>query len=613
LRTTGPGARWGEQERKPRFRGCGFGPLTFMGGITTVTGNVRVAGLRRIAPGLATLLDYHRGDLPHDLIAGLSVAAVALPVGIAYAELAGFAPVVGLYSSIFPLFAYALFGTSRQLIVGPDAATCALVAAAVAPLAGGDRNLYHALSIELAFFAGILCLCATFLKLGALADFLSRPILVGFLNGIALSIILGQLGKIFGFSITAGGIVPRLIEFVRKLDLTHWPTLAVGLGAFLVLLVTPRLSRMLPAPLLAMIVAALAVRLLGLEAHGVKIVGEVPRGLPPFKMPRVHFDLLPSVLDDAAGLALVTFSSMMLTSRSFASKNKYDIDPDKELAALGLANIAAAFSQGFAVSGADSRTAVSDRCGGRTQVAGLVAGATVALVLLFFTGPLRYVPVAVVGAILVQAALSLIDTSALRSIYRIDRREFGLSVLATVGVVAVGAVRAILIAVILAILRFVRLVFRPRTEILSSMEGAPGFEVTEHEGEMVSIPGLLLLRFNAPIVFFNAPYFKRTVLRAAEHAGPSLKWLVLDMAPVTMIDATGLYAAEEVADLLGEQGVTFAGAGRKTEWDVWAASRLRAPEKRKIVVYRTLGEAAAAFQQLERSPQQARTQTAGLL
>jgi high affinity sulfate transporter 1 len=570
-----------------------------MSGITTSTGNERGAYLGKFTPGLVRLLNYQRKDLPHDVIAGLSVAAVALPVGVAYAELAGFDPVVGLYSSILPLFAYALFGTSRQLIVGPDAATCALVAAAVVPLARGDQALYQSLSVELAFLAGMLCICATFLKLGTLADFLSKPILVGFMNGIALSIVLGQLGKIFGFPITSGGIVPRVIEFVQKLGLTHWPTLAVGLGAFVVLLVSPRLFRALPAPLLAMIVAALAVRLLGLEAHGVKIVGEVSKGLPPFRIPHVPLRLLPTLIDDAAGLALVSFSSMMLTSRSFASKNKYDIDADREFAALGAANIASALSQGFAVSGADSRTAVSDASGGRTQVTGLIAGATIAIVLLFFTGPLRYVPVAVLGAVLVKAAFSLVDIPTLRTIYTIDHREFGLSLLATIGVIAVGAVQAILIAVILAILRFVRLVFRPKIEILGRIEGVPGFHAIERHADAMVVPGLLLLRFNAPIVFFNAPYFKREVIAAAQSAGPSLKWLVLDMVPVTMIDATGLYTAEELADLLRDQGVVLAGAGRKTEWEIWAESRRRARQNRRIPIYSALSEAIAAFQNLE--------------
>ncbi len=559
----------------------------------------RAPYLAKIAPGLAKLFNYQRSDLSHDILAGLSVAAVALPVGVAYAQLAGFNPAVGLYSSILPLLAYAIFGTSRQLIVGPDAATCALVTAAVAPLASGDQNLYESLSGTLALLAGVLCISASFLRLGALADFLSKPILVGFLNGIALSIILGQIGKIFGYSITKGGIIPRLIEFIQKLGLTHWVTLAVGLGTFLVLLFTPRLSRGIPAALLAMITAAIAVRMLGLEGEGVKIVGEVQAGLPLLKVPHFPLAVIPSLLGDAAGLALVTFSSMMLTSRSFASKNRYDIDADKEFAALGTANIASALSQGFAVSGADSRTAMSDATGGRTQVTGLVAAAIIAVVLLFFTGPLRYVPVAALGAVLVKAALSLIDIAALRTIYRIDRREFALSILATCGVVAVGSMQAVLAAVVLAILRFIRLVSRPKIEVLGEVEGFPGFHAVDRHPEAITVPGLMLLRFNAPIVFFNAPFFKRGVISAADAAGPSLKWLVLDMLPVTLVDATGLYTVEEIADTLRERGVILAGAGRQTEWRLWAESRHRAPKDRKIPIYPDLPEVLRAYQSVQ--------------
>ena len=548
--------------------------------------------LGRVTPGLVNLLPYERKNLPYDLIAGLSVAAVALPVGVAYAELAGFNPAVGLYSSILPLVAYAIFGTSRQLIMGPDAATCALITAAVTPLAAGNQELYASLSITLAFFAGLLCIGASFLKLGALADFLSKPILVGFLNGIALSIILGQIGKLFGFPIASGGIVPRLIEFVSKLGLTHGATLAVGLGTFVMILITPRIVKQVPAALVAMILAALVVRLFGLEQHGLKIVGDVPAGLPPIRIPRFSVDLIPTLFEDAAGLALVTFSSMMLTSRSFASKNGYDVDADRDFAALGAANIASAFSQGFAVSGADSRTAMSDATGGRTQLTGVVAAVTIALVLLFFTGPLRFVPVAALGAVLVKAGLSLVDVSSLKQIYRIDRREFALSMLATMGVVAVGAIGAIVVVVALATLRFVKLMARPKVEILGQVEDLPGFHSVERHPRATTIPGLLLFRFNAPIVFFNAGYFKREILAAARAAGPHLKFIVVDMLPVTMIDATGIYTAQEVASELAHRGVSLAAAGRQTEWRVWAQSRKVSPN---LKFYPTLRAALKAF------------------
>jgi MFS superfamily sulfate permease-like transporter len=242
---------------------------------------------------------------------------------------------------------------------------------------------------------------------------------------------------------------------------------------------------------------------------------------------------------------------------------------------------------------------MSDAAGGRTQMTGLVTAATIGLVLLFFTGPLQYVPIAALGAVLVKAALSLVDLPALKIIYKIDRREFGLSILSTLGVVAVGAIHAILIAVVLAVVRFVRLVSRPKIEILGRVKGFSGFHSVERHPEAATIPGLLLLRFNAPIVFFNAPYFKREVLAAVVAAGPTLKWLVLDMIPITMIDATGLYTAEEVADTLHARGVVLAAAGRKTEWNLWADSRGRALQERKIPIYTTLSDGIEAFQSKE--------------
>lgn len=554
-----------------------------------------IARISRVAPGLRNLLRYERSNIPHDVVAGLSVAAVALPVGVAYAELAGFSPAVGLYSSILPLLVYAVFGTSRQLIIGPDAATCALVTAAVTPLAAGNQETYESLSVALAFLAGVFCIVASFFKLGALADFLSKPILVGFINGIALSIILGQIGKVFGYPISAGGIIPRLGEFVSKLGLTHIPTLAVGVGTFLILLVTPRIFKQVPAALVAMILAAIAVRLLSLEQHGVKIVGEIPAGLPPIRFPRFSLDLIPAILGDAAGLALVSFSSMMLTSRSFASKNGYDVDADQDFAALGATNIASAISQGFAVSGADSRTAMNDATGGRTQVTGIVAAGTIAAVLLFFTGPLRYVPIPALGAVLVMAGLSLVDVEALKTIYKIEWREFALSILATLGVVAVGAVHAILFVVVLATLRFVRLVARPKIEILGRVEGLPGVHSIERHPGAATIPGLLLLRFNAPIVFFNAPYFKRELLAAVHAAGPVLRWVVLDMLPITMIDATGLQVTQEIAEALDERGAMLVAAGRQTEWRLWAETRRFEVPFRKTKTYPTLRAAIKTF------------------
>lgn len=561
--------------------------------------------LVRFAPGIPDLLHYKRDDLSHDIAAGLAVAAVALPVGVAYAQLAGFSPAIGLYSSIFPLLAYFLFGTSRQLIVGPDAATCALIAATIAPLAAGDPNAYLTLSAVLTLCAGLFCIAASFFKLGALANFLSRPILVGFLNGIAISIALGQSGKLFGFVIEQKGVPRVALEIYSKIGLIHWPTFAVGMLAFAVLLIAPRLTRRLPAALIAMVVAGAAVALLGLESAGVATLGLVPAGLPSIGLPAGALSLLDDNLGDilsaAAGIALISFSSAMLTARSFAAKNRYDIDVDREFAALGVANIASAFSQGFAISGADSRTAMNDSSGGRTRVAGLVAAAAVALVLVFLTGPLQFVPVAALGAVLIIAALSLLDLRSLRHFWTVSKAEFLISLIAMAFVIRFGAIKAILFVVVLSLMRFLRVVARPRVEVLGTIPGMQGFHALERHGDAVVTPGLVLFRFNGPVVFFNADYFKREALAAAAREGDRLHWFAIDMIPITQFDITGLDAMIDLEAELARRGALLVLAGRRAETAQYFESRNLArlvPEERHFPTIQKVQQAyytAVAF------------------
>ena len=552
--------------------------------------------LMRIAPGAPALLHYRFAeDFRHDLVAGISVAAVALPVAVAYAQLAGFSPVVGLYSSILPLVAYAIFGTSRQLIVNPDAATCAMIAAAIAPLAGSDADLYLSLSIALTFLTGVLCVAGSFFRLGALADFLSKPILIGFLNGIAISIFLGQVGKLFGFSIVSSGIIPRLLEIFAKLPQTHLPTLGVGAGSFAILFLSLRFLPRVPAALVVLVVGGSADALLTLEAQGVAILGPVPQGLPPLRWPAFPLDHLPSLVAEAAGLALVLFTSGTLTSRSFASRGGYDIDVDRELAAYGAANIASALSQGFAVTGADSRTAMGAAAGGRTQVTGLVAAAAIAIVLLFLTEPLHYVPIAALGAVLMFAAFSLFDLKSLREIWKIDRLEFGLAMTTTLGVVAVGAINGILIAVALALARFVKQMARPRVEILGGVDGLAGFHSIERHRNAKTFPGLTFFRFNAPLTFFNADYFKQRALAAANSAGPDLQWFVIDAIPISDVDINGLYALRDLHQALAARGAILIIAGRRTQFLNWLREIDLYREEHEDRIFPTLRQALKAY------------------
>jgi high affinity sulfate transporter 1 len=516
--------------------------------------------LSRIAPGLTMLRDYQMGWLRYDVAAGLSVAAVALPIAIAYAQLAGFPPVVGLYAAILPLVVYAVLGTSRQLIVNPDAATCAMVAAIVAPLAAGDAALYSTLAVSLAVLTGVACIVAGLFRLGFLADFLGRPVLVGFMNGIAISIVMGQIGKVFGFSLESGRVVPLLFEFASKLGGTHLPTLAIGVTTFAVMRGVRRFFPRLPAPLVALVVAVVLVQVFGLDHRGVAVLGAVPAGLPDLRWTPVPPAHVSALLSGAAGLALVSFTSGMITARSFAARNRYEIDVDREFVALGACNIAAGLSQGFAVTGADSRTAISDVMGGKTQVTGLVAAAAIALVLLFFTGPLEYLPSSALGAVLVSAALGLFDWRAVVRLYRIHEGEFAVCMAATLGVVTFGALQGIALAVGLAMLVLLIRSSRPGDAVLGRVDGRQGFfDVADHEGA-TAVPGLILYRFNAAVIFYNAPYFKRRVLAVAA-SSPDAAWLIVDGAPMVHLDSTGADTIAVLADDLASRGSRLALGG----------------------------------------------------
>lgn len=526
--------------------------------------NKAKAMLARMAPGLKVLTHYQSDWFRHDVIAGVSVAAVAVPTAIAYAQIIGLDPVVGLYAAIPSLLAYALFGTSRHLIVNPDAATCAMIAAVLTPLAAGNADSLPSLSVALAIFAGLFCFAAGLLRLGFLADFLSRPILTGFLNGVAISIFLGQIGKVFGFPMQSHGIIASLIEFVRKLPETHLPTLAVGLLALLVMLASKRLLPRWPGPLLAVVMAVVVVKALGLDAQGVSVVGEIPAGLPRVSWPALDPNSLPPLFGGAMGVALVSFCNAMVVARSFAAKNGYEVDADRELFALGTSQVAAGLCQGFAVSGTESRTAMNHAMGGKSQVAGLVAAAVMTGVLLWLTAPLSYLPKAALGAVLIVAAIGLFDVASLRRLWLVSRSEFAVAIATMVGVIALDVLQGIVMAVSLALLLLLTRSARPPDAVLVRVPGMKGFHDLADHAEAGETPGLVLYRFGAGIVFFNASYLKKRVLDLTA-AHPGLKWLVVDGSSVNTIDTTGAETLEGLArDLVG-RGIRLALAGFRTE------------------------------------------------
>jgi len=415
-----------------------------------------------------------------------------------------------------------------------------------------------------------------------------------------LTIVLGQIGKVTGLTIEAGGIAPRLLEVVQKLPLVHWPTVAVAVGAFVVLVLAPRPFPRVPAALLALIASGAAVALLGLDRIGVAVVGKVPSGLPPLRLPVFPIDKLGLLMAEAAAVALVSFTSGIVTTRAFASKNHYDIDVDREFAALGAAQIAASLSQAFPVAGADSRTAANDAAGGRTQVTGLVAAAAIALVLMFFTGPIRYAPTAALGAVLVRSAISLVDVRAFREILRIDRGEFLLAFLTMLGVVWFGAIDAVLLAVLLALLRFVRVAARPDVALLGMQAGVRGIHDLRSYPDAKAPSGLMLVRFDGPLAFFNATYLKERVLAAASAAGPGLRAVIIDATAFSMrMDSTAVTMLVELRDDLALRGVGLALAGKRTLIEQWRRERGFATERvgdePGLQLFSTMEDAVDAF------------------
>ncbi|MBG6425573.1 SulP family inorganic anion transporter [Pseudomonas aeruginosa] len=510
--------------------------------------------LARWVPGLDSLLHYRRAWFRPDVQAGLSVAAIQIPTAIAYAQIAGFPPQVGLYACILPMLIYALIGSSRQLMVGPDAATAAMVAAAITPLAAGDPQRLVDLSMIVAIMVGLFSIVAGLARAGFIASFLSRPILVGYLNGIGLSLLVGQLGKLFGYEAATSGFVAGILALLENLLHIHWPTLILGSLSLLLMVLLPRRFPQLPGALCGVLLASLAAALLGLDRYGVELLGEVPAGLPQLSWPQTSLEELKSLLRDATGITVVSFCSAMLTARSFAARHGYSINANHEFVALGLANIGAGVSQGFAISGADSRTAVNDMVGGKTQLVGVVAALVIAAILLLLNKPLGWVPMPALGAVLLLAGWGLIDVQALKGFWKLSRFEFSLCLLTTVGVLSVGVLPGIFVAVSIAVLRLLYYTYRPSDAVLGWMHGIDGQVELAKYPQATTLPGLVIYRFDAPLLFFNADYFKQRVLAVVD-GSERPNAVLLNAEAMTNLDISGLATLHEVQQILKAQGV----------------------------------------------------------
>ena len=506
-------------------------------------------------PLLRDLRHYRKEWLSHDAIAGLSVAAVQVPTAIAYANLAGFPPEVGLYASMLPVLVYALFGSSRQLVIGPDAATCAMIAALLLPMAGGDLTYYIKLSAALAATSGLLMLIGGMTRMGFIVNFFARPILIGFLNGIALSIIAGQLGKLLGIAVVNRDFGPSLLELASRLGETHILSLAVGLATLATLVAIGRYAPRAPSALVALLGTGLVVFLFNLDANEVKLVGEVPSGLPGFALPGLGYTGVQSIFMYAVGLVIVSFTSGMLTARSFAARNGYAINADQEMRAIGLANLASGLTGGFAVTGADSRTAVNDASGGKTQLVSVVAAMATAAVALFLTVPLGHLPVPALAAVLIFSAWGLLDIAGIRHLRVIDRFEFRLSLLTTVGVLVIGVLPGVVIAIVLALLQVLIRIYRPADTLLGIVPGLEDYNDLSLSEDARPVPGVIIYRFDAPLLFFNADYFKARVLSLVDSTTPPPRWLVMNAESISQLDSTGTQAFSELIDEVRARGV----------------------------------------------------------
>ena len=514
-------------------------------------------GLR--LPLLGTLRTYQPAWLRHDLIAGLTTCVVMIPAVIAYAELVHLPPIAGLYAALAACIGYALFASSRLVIAGPDAAIGLLAGTAIIPLAGGDPVRTAVLAAELALLSGGVLLLAARLNLGAIADLLSRPVLIGYLNGASLLLVATQLGKLFGIQTEGEQFFNLLYSVGSNLEQTHLPTLLIGIALLLLLLGVARYLPRLPGALAVTAVAMLATLWLDLDALGVAMAGAVPVGIPPPGLPVVRLADLTALVPAAVAIGFLAFSDGILLAQTFADRNRYEINPNQELVALGSANIFAGLLQGFPVSASQSRSSVVEAAGGKTQVAQLVAAGGLLLFLLFFAGLIALLPKVALGAILIVTALGMLEIASLSALYRIDQRDFWLALGVMLSILIVGVVPGIILGMLLSLIGVLVEISRPRDAVLSRLTRDGKFhdlDATESAAE--TIPGLLVYRLYAPLIFANARYVinrLRELVEQAEQAGAPLRWVIIDAQAITDIDVTAAQRFAELYRELAEAGI----------------------------------------------------------
>jgi len=492
-----------------------------------------------------------------DFIVAITVFAVLVPSAMAYGDLAGVTPVAGLYVALGAMVMYALFGTSRQVIMGPEATTAIMTASAVAPLAAGDPVRYAALAAMTALLVGVIALLARVARLGFITDFLSKPILVGYIFGVTLIVIGSQLGKMFGIKLESDQFFRQVAELISRLGETNLLTFVIGIICMAALFIMRRINRALPGPLIVVVVTIILSAVLDWQTKGVAIVGAVPAGLPKLAIPAVSLQDILALLPAALAITILIYADEILTARVFAAKHSQKMDANQEFVAIGMANIGAGFLTGFPAALSASRTAVNDQMGGKTQWVGLFATALTIIFLLFFTPLLAPLPTVALGAIIIVASLGLIDLAAFRFLRKVRRTEFWLAVVTAFGVLTVGILAGILLAVVLSLINVIYHISRPHDALLDDMDAMGGtvYRGVNDKETALTEPGLIVYRFDAPLVFANAAFFTERLEDLIANAGEGLKCVVLDAEAISDFDSTAAEALETLDADLERRGV----------------------------------------------------------
>jgi high affinity sulfate transporter 1 len=515
------------------------------------------SGWMRWLPGLETLRRYDVTWLPNDLVAGLVLTTMLVPVGIAYAVASGVPGIHGLYATIVPLLAYALFGPSRILVLGPDSSLAAVILAVVLPRSAGDPARAVALAGMMAVVSGLVCIVAGLLRLGFITELLSKPIRYGYMNGIALTVLISQLPKLFEVSIESGGPLRDLWRIAGAVGggQANWTAFAVGAGTLAVILLLKRFKR-IPGILIAVVAATVVVGRLALgERAGVNVLGPLPQGLPSFAVPWIGLADLGAAVIGGCAVALVSFADTSVLSRAYAAKTRHYVDPNQEMIGLGAANLAAGFFEGFPISSSSSRTPVAEASGARTQLTGVVGALAVALVLLLAPDLMSNLPTSALAAVVIASAIGLFELDDLRRILRIQRWEFWLSIVCFVGVAVLGAIPGIGLAIVIAVIEFLWDGWRPHSAVLGRVDGIRGYHDITRYPEARLVPGLVLFRWDAPLFFANAELFQQRVLAAVASSPTPVRRIIVAAEPVTSVDVTSADALSELEQTLRESSI----------------------------------------------------------